>query len=86
MRGRRYSPVRFQRAVPELPAELERHGGLAGAGGHGEQQSPLALEDGFHGPVDGDLRVVPLALADFVVERREQAVGDCLVVDACRAR
>ena len=63
--------------VPQLPADLERDGGLAGAGRHREQQAPpVALEDGLDGAVDRDLLVVALALADRVIERREQPVGD----------
>ena len=61
--------------VPELPADLEGHDGLAGAGRHGEQLPPLASEDAFHGPVDGDLLVVARALADGVIHGGEQARG-----------
>ena len=53
---------RFQRDVPELPADLERHDRLAGARGHGEQDALLALQHGLHGAVDGDFLVVALAL------------------------
>ena len=61
MRGLRCSPVRFQRADPELPADLERDDGLAGAGRHREQHAALPLQDGLHGAVDGDLLVVARA-------------------------
>ena len=60
--------------VPQLPADLEGHDGLAGAGRHGEQHAALALEDGLHGAVDGDLLVVARALAAEVVGRRQQPV------------
>ena len=43
---------------PELPGDLEGDKGLAGAGGHREQHALVALEDGPHRPVDGDLLVV----------------------------
>ena len=64
MRGRAVLARAVPAGSPELPANLEGDGGLAGAGGHREQQPRLALEDGLDGAVDGDLLVVPLALAD----------------------
>ena len=61
--------------VPELPADLEGDDGLAGAGRHREQQPRSPLQDRLDGAVDGDLLVVARALADRVVEGREQPVG-----------
>ena len=70
-------PAVFAGAVPpgrpELPADLESHHGLAGAGRHGEQDALLALEDGLDRPVDGDLLVVAGAFAGEVIEWGEQA-------------
>ena len=48
--------------TPELPADLERDHGLAGAGCHGQQHPLLALEDRLDGAVDGDFLVVARAL------------------------
>ena len=68
--------------TPELPADVEGHHGLARPCGHGEEEAPPPLEDGFHGAVDGDLLVIALARADGVIGRREQAVGGLRIVEA----
>ena len=60
---------------PELPADLERHRGLARAGRHRHEQTALTGQDGLHHAVDRDLLVVALALADRVIEGREQLIG-----------
>ena len=45
----------FLRArLPQPPDDLERGVGLAGAGGHDEEDAILALGDGLDGAVDGD--------------------------------
>ena len=49
------------------------HGGLAGAGGHGEQDAALPCRMASTDAVDGDLLVVARRLADRVIEGREQA-------------
>ncbi len=67
---------------PELPADLEGDGGLAGAGRHGDQQAPTASENALDHAIDGDLLVVALPLADRVVERREKPGGDALIGQA----
>ena len=65
--------------VPQLPANLEGHGRLAGAGGHGEQLALAAAEDAFHGAVDGDFLVVAFAFAHRMVHGREQTGGGDIV-------
>ena len=54
--------------LPQPPDDLEGGVGLAGAGGHDEQDAVLALGDGFDGRVDGDALVVARLLAAAVVE------------------
>ena len=74
--------------VPELPADLEGDDGLAGAGGHGEQDAPLALQDGLDGAVDGDLLVVARGLAGSGGRRASAAARRCSSVEplpACAA-
>src|SRR5439155_26052434 len=44
--------------VPQLPANLEGHDGLAGSRRHSEQDPALTLENGLHFAVDGNLLVV----------------------------
>lgn len=48
--------------LPEAPDDLEGRVGLAGAGGHDQEEALLALGDGFDGAVDGDALVVAGAL------------------------
>jgi hypothetical protein len=67
---------------PELPADLEGDGGLAGAGRHGDQQAPPASENALDHAIDGNLLVVALPLADRIVERREEPGGDALIGQA----
>ena len=50
--------------IPELPADLKSHRGLAGARGHGEKDSFLALQHRLDDAVDGDFLVIALAFAD----------------------
>ena len=50
--------------VPELPADLESHRGLAGAGSHRQKNSFLALKNRLDYAVDGDFLVVTLAFAN----------------------
>ena len=70
IRGLRCSPVRFQRARPELPADLEGDDGLAGPRRHRQKNRRLP-RDGLDRSIDGDLLVVPRRLAaDDVVWRR----------------
>ena len=54
--------------LPQPPDDLEGGVGLAGAGGHDEQDAVLALGDGFDGRVDGVALVVARLLAAAVVE------------------
>ena len=54
--------------LPQTPDDLEGGVGLAGAGGHDEQDAVLALGDGLDGLVDGDALVVARLLAAAVVE------------------
>jgi hypothetical protein len=61
--------------TPEFPAEVERDDGLARPCGHGEEEAPPPLEDGFDRAVDGDLLVIALARADGVISRCEEALG-----------
>ncbi len=74
--GWRCSPVRFQPARPELPADLKGDEGFAGAGGHGEQDAAIARRGRFDRPVDGDFLVVAQALAAEVVIGGEELRGD----------
>ena len=53
--------------LPEPPDDLEGGVGLAGAGGHDEQDAVLAAGDGLDGAVDGDELVVARRLAGAVV-------------------
>jgi len=62
-------------ACPELPADLERHRGLSRAGRHRHEQAAPAGQDRLYHAVDRDLLVVALALADHMVEGREQLTG-----------
>ena len=59
-------------AVPQLPAELKRHAGLASAGGQGGEHALLAEQDGLDHAVDRDLLVVARHLAGDQVEGFEQ--------------
>ena len=61
--------------APELPADLEGHQGLAGAGGHAQQDAAAALKQGLHDAVDCDLLVVTEVLALFVAGGRQEARG-----------
>ena len=54
--------------LPQAPDDLEGGVGLAGAGGHDEEDAVLALGDGFDGRVDGDALVVARLLAAAVLE------------------
>ena len=49
--------------LPQPPDDLERGVGLAGAGGHDQQDAVLAAGDGLDGAVDGDELVVARRLA-----------------------
>ena len=61
-----------QSACTEFPAHLERHERLAGASRHGDEEAAfVALQNGFDGPIDGDLLVVALTLAEGVIVGRE---------------
>ncbi len=61
--------MRFLRpGLPQAPDDLEGGVGLAGAGGHDEQDAVLPLGDGFDGLVDGDALVVARLLAAAVLE------------------
>ena len=51
---------------PQTPDDLEGGVGLAGAGGHDQQQALLAFGDGFDDPVDGFDLVVAGLLAGAV--------------------
>ena len=53
--------------LPKAPDNLERRVGLAGAGGHDQEETVLAFGDGFDGFVDGDALVVARLLAARVV-------------------
>jgi hypothetical protein len=65
--------------IPELPADLERHLRLAGAGRHREQDPPAPAHERLHGTVDGNLLVVPQVLAAVVVRRRQEVLGGRVV-------
>ena len=54
--------------LPQPPDDLEGGVGLAGAGGHDQQDAVLALGDGLDGGVDGVALVVARRLAAAVVE------------------
>ena len=54
--------------LPQPPDDLEGGVGLAGAGGHDEQDAVLALGDGLDGGVDGVALVVARLLAAAIVE------------------
>ncbi len=53
--------------LPQPPDDLKGGVGLAGAGGHDEQDAVLAAGDGLDGAVDGDELVVARRLAGAVV-------------------
>ena len=67
--------------VPELPADLERHGRLAGARRHGEKDSLLALQHRLDDPVDGDFLIVALAFADSGVGGGQKPACGFLIFD-----
>ena len=67
--------------VPELPADLEGDQGLAGAGRHREQDSPLPFQDRLHHPIDGDLLVVAKLLLGLMVAGREKLLGGLVVIE-----
>ena len=52
---------------PQPPDDLEGGVGLAGAGGHDEQDAVLAARNGLDRAVDGDLLVVARRFAGAVV-------------------
>ena len=54
--------------LPQPPDDLKGGVGLAGAGGHDQQDAVLALGDGFDGCVDGIALVIARGLAAAVVE------------------
>ncbi len=61
----------FCLGLPQAPDDLEGGVGLAGAGGHDQQDAPLPAGDGLDGAVDGvDLVVARRAAAAVVVVRR----------------
>src|ERR1035438_8657375 len=66
---------------PELPADLEGDHGLAGAGGHGDQDTTPNSNDGLNDQVDGNALVVVRDLAGGEVKGREKAVGGSRVVE-----
>jgi hypothetical protein len=72
-------PPMVARAVPaglgQLPADLERDHGLAGAGRHGEQDAPPALKNRLDAAVDRDLLVVAGLAVGEVIARCEQMLG-----------
>jgi hypothetical protein len=53
--------------LPQPPDDLKGGVGLAGAGGHDQQDAVLAPGDGLHRAVDGDELVVARRLAGAVV-------------------
>lgn len=67
--------------LSQFPHDLHGDEGLAGAGGHGDQDAPFTLDDGLHRPVDGDFLVVAWALdcavgvAQFAVSGKQQDFG-----------
>src|SRR5262249_10837215 len=75
-------PAILPSAVParlsQLPANPERHVRLAGSGGHGEQNAPLALKDGLDHAVDGDFLIIARGLSSQVVQRRQELRGRLL--------
>ncbi len=54
--------------LPQAPDDLESGVGLAGAGGHDEEDPVLPLGNGFDGLVDGDALIVTRLLATAVLE------------------
>ena len=60
---------------PEPPTDLEGDVGLAGAGGHREQDARLTLEHGLDGAVDRRLLVVARVAAGLTVAGGLQRVG-----------
>jgi hypothetical protein len=81
MRGRRYSPERFQRALHSFQHYLEGNRGLAGARRHGEQHAPVAFQGTLNRTVDCNLLIVPLPFSNRMVEWGQQALGLRLVTD-----
>jgi len=69
--GPRAAPAR----APELPADLEGDLRLARAGSQREQHAAIALHDGPHRSVDGDLLVVARSFPRVVVRGREHTRG-----------
>ena len=57
----------FSPRLPQPPDDLEGGVGLAGAGGHDEQDAILAASDGIDGAIDGDELVVARRFAGAVV-------------------
>ena len=64
-------------AAPELPADLERHAGLAGARGQCRQDACSPGQDGLDDALDRDALVVAWNLARTQVERLQQRLA-CL--------
>jgi hypothetical protein len=54
--------------LPKTPDNLESGVGLAGAGGHNEEDPILPLGNGFDGLIDGDTLIITRLLATAVVE------------------
>jgi hypothetical protein len=70
--------------APEFPTNLKGDNGLAGAGGHSEQNPLLPLHNGLHNSVNGDFLIIAGTLAAVVVVRGEKLLtggfGDVLLL------
>ena len=87
MRGRRYSPVRFQRAFHSFQQIWNATAVLPVPVAIVKQQTAPTGEDGFDRAVDRDLLVVALAFADIVIGSAwSGAIGDCVLPNACSRR
>jgi hypothetical protein len=67
--------------VPQLPADLESNGGLAGACCHSEEDLLLSLQHGLDDPVDGNFVIVALAFADGCVGWSQKSVRGLIIFD-----
>ena len=65
-------------AVPQLPANLEGHIGLARAGGQRGEDAFLPQQDGLNHALDGDALVVTRHLAGDQIERLQQVLGSLM--------
>src|SRR5206468_12135943 len=65
--------------VPKFPADLKRNGRFPGTGGHREKNAAFPGNDRFNCAIDRDLLVIPLALFERKIYRRQQLLDLCVV-------